>query len=69
MSAGIIPDAHARAKDEARLAWLSLWDQGCTAAEIAAQFAVTRNAVLAFVFRVFHADPDALDRKPQTRRR
>lgn len=65
MNAALAPDTAARAEDEIRLAWLSLWDQGEPASIIAAKFAATRNAVLAFVWRVHQADPEALARKPQ----
>lgn len=58
-------DHEERKRDEDQLAVLNCWDAGWTCNEIAATFPrFTRNAVIGFVQRVHHADPDALTRKP-----
>lgn len=58
------PNHDERTKDERDLAVLSLWDQGISAAAIGAQVGITRNAALAFVWRIHQTDREALIRKP-----
>lgn len=61
----IMPDAVERARDEAQLFQLALWDAGWSAGQIAHECKVSRNAVVAFVGRVHAADPTALSRGVQ----
>ena len=64
MNCALTPDTAARVRDELCLTVLNCWDQGWSGGEIEGARLMTRCAAIAFVHRVFEADPDALRRRP-----
>ena len=69
MTRRLTPHSVERRKDEVQLLAFRCWDQGWSASDIASlkEVNTTRNAVIGWIQRLYAADPEALQRKPEKR--